>query len=389
MKARHESYDYLIIGCGLTGATLAERIANVLDASVLVIDRRDHIGGLCYDELDDHGILAGKYGAHIFHTASDRVWKYVSHFTAFNAYIHRVDAYHDGHFYAMPLGLDAINSFFGSRLNEEQLPAFLEQLSEHIPHPRNAEEVMVSTVGWELYEAFFQNYIRKMWATDPRDLDPAAVMHVPPVRLTGYTPYFLDPWQGVPLEGYTTMFERMLDHKNIRICLNTDYRQAASAVAWRYLVFTGSIDAYFDHVFGRLPYRSVDFRFETKACDRMQHRGVLMYPNDHEYMRSAEFKWIYQQQHEKTTICRYVPVWNDDEPCYPVPCPANRALYLKYKDRGDGLRNTYFCGRLGTYADLTMGESVAHALALFERRIAPDARAGLARVTMSVPYTLE
>jgi UDP-galactopyranose mutase len=382
MTAQYD-YDYLIVGCGFTGATLAERIASELDASVLVIDKRAHIGGNSYDERDDHGIVVGKYGPHFFHTASEKVWKYISRFTTFNNYVHHVDAFCDGRFYALPLSLDTVNAFFETRLTAEKLPSFLDQLSERIADPHNAEEAVVSKVGWELYEAFFQNYMKKLWGMDPRDLD-ASIARRLPIRLSSDTRYFTDPWQGIPTEGYTKIFERMLSHKNIHLSLNTDYRDLVNAVSHRFLVFTGPIDAYFDSLFGKLPYRSIDVRFETHACEYVQHRGVVNYPNDHDFTRCVEYKWLYGQRHEKTTVSRDFPCWNDEEPYYPIPAPANRALYLKYKELAERVPNTYFCGRLGSYAYYNMDECIAWALNLFENRIAVQARSSLLPKAVSV-----
>ncbi len=383
MTARYD-YDYLIVGCGFTGATLAERIASELDASVLIIDKKDHIGGISYDERDEHGILLGKYGAHIFHTLSEKVWKYISRFTAFNDYVHHVDAFYNGRFYALPLNLDTINAFFGTRLTAEKLPSFLDQLRERIADPRNAEEAVVGKVGWELYEAFFQNYTKKQWGMDPRELD-ASVTRRLPIRMNSDKRYFTDPWQGIPTEGYTKVFERMLDHKNIRLSLNTDFTDAVNAISHRFLVFTGPIDAYFNYLFGRLPYRSINFRFETHACEHVQHMGVVNFPNDYEYTRCVEYKWLYGQHHEKTTVSRDFPCWNDEEPYYPVPAPANRTLYLKYRELADQMPNTYFCGRLGSYTYYNMDECIAQALALFENRIAAQARDHSLPKAVSVP----
>ncbi|MDP3014309.1 MAG: UDP-galactopyranose mutase [Candidatus Subteraquimicrobiales bacterium] len=366
-------YDYLIVGCGFSGATLAERIARELDAKVLIIDRRDHIGGNAYDHLDENGILIGRYGAHIFHTSSEKVWNYISRFTEFNTYVHRVDACWQGNYYALPLNLATINSFFGKQMTAGELPAFLDSIRVHLDSPKNAEEAVISRVGWDLYEAFYRTYTKKQWGIDPKDLDASVTLRLP-IRMNSDTRYFTDPWQGIPVGGFTKVFERMLNHKNIHLALNTDYKDAMQGVRYRKLVFTGPIDVFFDYAFGRLPYRSIEFRFETLPWEHVQHMGVVNYPNDYEFTRCVEYKWLYQQQHEKTTVSRDYPCWNDDEPYYPIPSPGSSELYLKYKELADRTADTYFCGRLGTYTYYNMDQCIAQALALFENRIATEAR---------------
>jgi UDP-galactopyranose mutase len=367
------SYDYLIVGCGFSGATLAERIAQELDAKVLIIDRRDHIGGNSYDYLDENGILIGKYGAHIFHTPSVKVWNYISRFTEFNTYVHHVDAYWQGNYYPLPLNLVTINSFFGKQMTALELPAFLDSIRVYIDKPKNAEEAVISQVGWELYEAFYRTYTRKQWGVDPKDLDASVTSRLP-IRMNSDTQYFADAWQGIPVEGFTKVFERMLKHKNIHLSLNTDYMDVMLRVPYRRLVFTGPIDSFFDYAIGRLPYRSIEFRFETHPRKHVQHLGVVNYPNDYEFTRCVEYKWLYQQRHDKTTVSRDYPCWNDDEPYYPVVSTRNNELYQKYKKLADRTPGTYFCGRLGTYRYYNMDQCIAQALDLFENRIAREAR---------------
>jgi UDP-galactopyranose mutase len=366
-------YDYLIVGCGFSGVTLAERIANELDAKVLIIDRRDHIGGNAYDHLDENGILIGRYGAHIFHTNSEKVWRYVTRFTEFNTYVHHVDACWQGNYYALPLNLATINSFFGKQMTAGELPAFIDSIRVHIDSPKNAEEAVISKVGWDLYGAFYRNYTKKQWGIDPKDLDASITLRLP-IRMNSDKRYFTDPWQGLPVGGFTKVFERMLNHKNIHLALNTDYKDAMQSVRYRKLVFTGPIDVFFNYAFGRLPYRSIDFRLETINQEYFQHMGVVNYPNDHEFTRCVEYKWLYQQKNTNTTVSRDYPCWNDEEPYYPVPSPMNREMYKRYKALADKTPNTYFCGRLGTYEYYNMDQCIAQALTLFEDHIVADAK---------------
>lgn len=362
-------FDYLIVGCGLTGATLAERIAAGLGRKVLIIDRRPHVGGNAHDFHDDAGLLVSAYGAHIFHTNDERVWAYVSRFADFNDYVHTVDALVGGAFYSLPLNLDTINAFFRVQLTPEQVPGFLAARRVPFDPPANAEEAVLSQVGPELYEAFYRNYTWKQWGTDPRLLD-ASVTGRLPVRTTADRRYFADRWQGLPRGGYTALVQRMLRHPNIEVRLGLDYRQALADVRFGRLVFTGPIDHYFDFIHGRLPYRSIDFRFETLDREHYQHTAVVNYPNDHDYTRCVEYKYLNQQLHARTTISRDYPCWNDDEPYYPVPAGANGQIYARYRAEAARLSSVHFCGRLGSYQYLNMDQCIAQALDLFERELA-------------------
>lgn len=362
-------YDWLIVGCGFTGATLAERIATQLDERVLIIDKRNHIAGNAYDFYDDSGILVSKYGAHIFHTNSEKVWNYITRFADFNSYLHFVEAYVGGKYYALPLNLDTINSFYNINLSTEDLPLFLERKRVPIEHPKNAEEAVLSEVGWELYEAFYKNYTRKQWGIDPKKLDPSVTMRLP-IRTNRDKRYFSDTWQGIPIGGYTRMFAKMLHHRNIDVILGVDYRQTAELVKFKRMIFTGGIDAFFDREFGKLPYRSLGFKFETHNSEHFQHVGVVNYPNDFDYTRIVEYKYLNKQEDRKTIVSREYPCWNDEEPYYPVPSTANRLLFEKYNDAAAKLKTVFFCGRLGTYRYYNMNQCIAQALHLFGIQIA-------------------
>jgi len=359
-------YHFLIVGCGFTGATLAERLA-AHGARVLVIDRRDHIGGNAYDRLDEHGIRVSPYGPHLFHTRSEKIWRYVNRFATFNDYELRVQALHGGRYYDLPLNLSTFRAFFGNDLREQDVPALLAELREPIEQPRNAEEAIVSQVGRELYRAFYEGYTRKQWGMEPRELDASVTLRLP-IRHHEDNRYFSDRWQGLPIEGYTRLFERMLAHENITVVLNADDRAVRASERFDKLIYTGPIDAYFDHALGRLPYRSIDFRLESIASRELVQRvGLLNYPDQRAYTRSAEYRHFYGQSSDWTTLGRDYPCWNDAEPYYPVPNPANRALYARYKALAAAETDTLFCGRLGTYKYYNMDQCIAQALTLAER----------------------
>jgi UDP-galactopyranose mutase len=362
-------YDFLIVGCGFSGATLAERLANVLNKRVLVVDKRNHIAGNAYDCQDENGILVSKYGAHIFHTNSERIWNYISQFASFNGYVHRVDASIRGKLYALPLNLATFNKFFNLNLSAEEISTFLNSIRVPIANPANAEEAVVSKVGWELYEAFYKRYTLKQWGIDPRELD-ASVTDRLPIRLNDDTRYFTDRWQGMPNGGYTKLFSRMLASKNIHVLLNADYRDVVGNVRFDKMIFSGPIDMYFDYEYGRLPYRSIEFKCKTLDTERYQHMAVVNYPNEHDYTRCVEYKHFYNQAFPKTTVSWDFPCWNDDEPYYPVPSQMSRQLHTRYKMAAAKLKSVYFCGRLGTYQYYNMDQCIGQALHLFETQVA-------------------
>lgn len=356
----------LIVGAGFTGATVAERLA-AHGEPVLVIDKRPHLGGNAHDHLDEHGVRIGPYGPHLFHTRSAAVWEYVNRFAAFNGHELRVQALHGGRFYPLPLNLHAFSAFWSTAFTEETLRAHLARVREPIARPRNAEEAIVGQVGREIYEAFYAGYTRKQWGVEPSELDASVTLRLP-IRLDGDTRYFRDPWQGVPTSGFTALFERMLDHPLIEVALGVSFEEARSSELWARIVYTGPIDAYFGYTLGRLPYRSIDFRFESlKSRALVQPVGILTHPNQHPYTRVSEFRHFYRQDGEWTTLARDHPCWNDEAPYYPVPAPKNRALYARYRELAARERQTVFAGRLGTYRYYNMDQCVGQALALARR----------------------
>ncbi len=358
-------FDYLIVGAGFAGSVLAERLAAGANKQVLLIDVRNHIGGNAYDHYNDDGILVHKYGPHIFHTNSRDVFDYLSRFTEWRPYQHRVKASVDGQMVPIPINLDTINQLYGLDLTAFQVEEFLESLAEPREQIRTSEDVVISKVGRELYEKFFRGYTRKQWGLDPSELDAAVTARVP-TRTNRDDRYFTDTYQAMPLHGYTRMFEKMLDHPNIKIMLNTDYREIKDFVPFREMIYTGPVDAFFDYRYGKLPYRSLEFKHETHNTDVYQEAPVVNYPNDYAYTRITEFKYLTGQEHTKTSIVYEFPQAEGD-PYYPVPRPENAQLYDKYKALADATPGVHFVGRLATYRYYNMDQVVAQALTLYRK----------------------
>jgi UDP-galactopyranose mutase len=367
-------FDFLVVGAGFAGCVAAERLATCLDARVLLVDRRNHVAGNAYDHYDESGILVHKYGPHIFHTASRDVFDYLSQFTEWRSYQHRVVASVEGQLVPIPINLDTINQLTNSHFTTEELSAYFESLAEPRSEIKTSEDVIVAKVGRGLYEKFFRGYTRKQWGLDPSQLDASVTARVP-VRINRDARYFTDAYQAMPLHGYTRMFERMLDHRNIKILLNTDYREVREVIPHRTLVYTGPIDEFFDHRFGVLPYRSVEFKFETINAPVHQSAPVVNYPNDYAYTRVTEFKYLTGQEHPKTTIVYEFPKDGGD-PYYPVPRPENNHLYRKYERLADATNGVHFVGRLATYKYYNMDQVVAQSLTLCAK-IAGRSRAEL------------
>jgi len=356
-------FDFLIVGAGFAGSVLAERLARGADKKVLLVDIRNHIAGNAYDYYNDAGVLIHKYGPHIFHTNSREVFEYLGQFTQWRPYQHRVRASVDGQLLPIPINLDTINSLYGLNLTAFQVDEFLASIAEPREQIRTSEDVVVSKVGRELYEKFFRGYTRKQWDLDPSELDASVTARVP-TRTNRDDRYFADTYQAMPLHGYTRMFEQMLDHPNIKIMLNTDYQEIADIIPHRALIYTGPVDAYFDYRYGKLPYRSLEFRFETHDIATYQPFPVINYPNEYAYTRVTEFKYLTGQEHRRTTIVYEYPQAEGD-PYYPVPRPENTAIYDKYKALADATPNVHFVGRLATYKYYNMDQVVAQALTLF------------------------
>lgn len=358
-------FDYLIVGAGFAGSVLAERLANEAGKKVLIIDRRNHIGGNAYDFYDDAGILIHKYGPHIFHTNSPEVFSYLSRFTQWRPYEHRVLTTVEGKLLPIPINLDTVNKLYDKNFTSKELEEFLNSIKEDVKQIRTSEDVVVSQVGRDLYEKFFRGYTRKQWGMDPSELDKAVTSRIP-TRTSQDDRYFTDTYQAMPLHGYTRMFEKMLTHPNIHIMLNTDYREIKGIIPYKKLIFTGPVDEYFDYCYGKLPYRSLNFVHKTFDVRQFQPVAVVNYPNDHEYTRITEYKYLTGQTNEKTSVTYEFPCW-DGDPYYPVPKPENAELYQKYKNLADETPDVHFVGRLATYRYYNMDQVVAQALATYSK----------------------
>jgi len=358
-------FDYLIVGAGFAGSVLAERLARGSNKKVLLCDRRPHIGGNAYDHYNEDGIMVHKYGPHIFHTNSREVFEYLSRFTEWRPYQHRVRASVDGQIVPIPINLDTINTLYGLNLTSFELADFFKKVAEQREQIRTSEDVVVNSVGRELYEKFFKNYTRKQWGLDPSELDASVTARVP-TRTNRDDRYFTDTYQAMPLHGFTRMFENMLDHPNIKILLNCDYREIEKDIPHREMIYTGPVDAFFGYCYGKLPYRSLEFKHETHNVHTFQSAPVVNYPNEHLYTRVTEFKYLTGQEHPKTSVVYEFPK-SEGDAYYPVPRKENAEIYAKYKALADRTAEVHFVGRLATYKYYNMDQIVAQALTVYAK----------------------
>jgi UDP-galactopyranose mutase len=358
-------YDWLIVGAGFAGSVLAERLANERNERVLLIDRRNHIGGNAYDRYDDDGLLIHQYGPHIFHTNSKQIFDFLSRFTEWRFYEHRVLAEVDGMQVPIPINLDTVNKLYGLNLTSEQLQDWFAERSETIGEIKTSEDVVVSVVGRELYEKFFRGYTRKQWGLDPSELDKSVTSRVP-TRTNRDDRYFTDEFQFMPKHGYTRMFEKMVRHPNIHVMTQTDYEDVKNVVPHRRVIYTGPIDEYFNFQFGKLPYRSL--RFEHVTLDKTWHQpvGVVNFPQTNDYTRVTEYKHLTGQEHAKTALTYEYPSAEGD-PYYPIPKAENQELFKKYERLALATPDVWFVGRLATYRYYNMDQIVGQALATFRR----------------------
>ena len=361
------TYDALVVGAGYAGSVVAERLASQLGYRVLVIDKRPHIAGNAYDELNDDGLLIHRYGPHIFHTNSADVFDYLSRFTEWRPYEHRVLAHVRDQLVPIPINRTTVNALFGKQFaTDEEVADFYAQRAEPNGVPSTSEEVVVGAVGRELYELFFRGYTRKQWGLDPSQLDASVTARIP-TRTNVDDRYFTDKFQAMPRDGYTRMFEKILGHPQIDVRLGVDFNDVRDQVDYGMLVYSGPVDAFFDYRFGRLPYRSLEFQFETIHADQFQSTGTVNYPDESvPFTRITEFKHLTGQSHEATTIVREFPRAEGD-PYYPIPRPENNELYARYRELADAASNVHFVGRLATYRYYNMDQVVGQALATFRR----------------------
>jgi len=359
-----DRFNYLIVGTGFSGSVIAERLASQLGKKVLMVEKRAHTGGNAYDFYDEDGILVHKYGPHIFHTNYEDVWQYLSQFTKWNGYQHRVLAHVDGKKVPIPINLTTVNTLLGKNFTENELKDYFESVRVKISDISNSRDVIVSQVGEFFYEKFFKNYTFKQWGVYPEKLSPEVTRRIP-VRYNTDDRYFSDSFQGLPVGGYAPLFDRMLSHQNIRILLNTDYKSIINDVQFDRLIYTGPIDYFFDYTFGKLPYRSLRFESETLSKEFTQAVAVVNYPNENEFTRITEFKHMTLQKHPKTTIFREYPTANG-EPYYPMPIKDALALAEKYQAKTVSLQSVSFIGRLAEYRYYNMDQAVKRALDVFE-----------------------
>jgi UDP-galactopyranose mutase len=370
-------YSYVVVGSGLLGAVVAERIASHLKEPVLVIEKRDHIGGNCYSTTDrETGIDYHRYGTHIFHTSNEKVWNYIRKFTNFNSYRHKVLSHHKGQTYPFPVNLTTINQFFGLDLKPFEVDDFLATIRRPQPAADNFEAQAIAQLGPELYEAFFRHYTIKQWQLDPLDL-PAAIYRRIPIRSNYDDNYFHDDWQGIPEKGYTSLFGNLLADKRISVLLNTDFfsiRQQLKPGAC--LIYSGAIDQFFDYKYGKLSWRTL--RFEQETLDTMDYQGnsVINYPDpEFPYTRIHEPRHLHPEKdysRDKTIIFReYSLADHGSNPYYPISSAANQRLVDLYQQDAARLRNVFISGRLGDYKYYDMHQTIARALEIFETGILP------------------
>lgn len=352
--------DVLIVGAGISGSVVAEQLAN-RGLDVLVIDKRDHIGGNAHDRPDAHGILIHPYGPHIFHTNSQRILQYLSRFTEWRPYEHRVLAKVGERLVPIPINIDTVNQLYGLELDETTIQAFFDEVREPRDPIRTSEDVVINAVGRDLYEKFFRGYTRKQWGLDPSELAASVAARIP-TRTNHDDRYFTDTYQVMPLEGYTAMFSRMLDNPRIQVELDVDFFEFRERVQATHVVYTGPVDAYYAHCYGALPYRSLRFEHEHLA-DTAQYQdvGTVNFPNDYDYTRISEFKYLTGQTHTGTSIVREYPEAEGD-PYYPVPRPENEALFKRYEALALQEKDVTFVGRLAQYRYYNMDQCVGAAL---------------------------
>lgn len=370
-------FDYLIVGCGLSGATIAERIASRLGKKVLVVDKRNHIAGNCYDYYDEYGILVHKYGPHIFHTNSKIVWDYLSNFTDWKIYYHRVKAIIDGKPITIPFGIGSMYEIFPRKLSEKLEKKLLERYKHGLKIPilklRETDDADLKFLADFIYENVFYGYTVKQWALTPEELDFSVTSRIP-VLVGRDDRYFQDKYQGIPALGYTEMVRKMLDRKNIKLMLQTSFEEIAGEVVYDRLIYTGPIDSFFDYKFGKLPYRSLRFDFRSLDRERFQEVAQVNYPNNFDYTRITEFKHFLEQKSDSTTIAyefseEFAEGKND--PYYPIPRKENSSLFAKYRAEADKIKDdVIFVGRLADYKYYNMDQTVGVALQVFEKEFA-------------------
>ncbi len=361
MKINRE-YDYLIVGAGFAGSVLAERLASQQNKKVLIVEKRNHIAGNAYDEYDEHGILVHRYGPHIFHTNNKLVFDYLSQFTEWRFYEHKVLASLNGELYPIPINRITLNKLYGMNLQtDEEVKEYFQSVREEKNVILNSEDIIVSRVGRDLFEKFMRYYTKKQWNLEPKELSPSVCGRIP-VRTNADCRYFTDKYQFMPKEGYTKMFEKMLNHKNIKIFMNTDYKKIMNDVRYDKMIYTGPMDYFFDYIHGKLPYRSIRFEYENIEHEYFQSTAQINYVDDSfEFTRVVEHKRLSENKTTTTTISREYPQING-EPFYPIPTYENKMKYNLYKKESAKIKSILFCGRLAEYQYYNMDQVVSRML---------------------------
>jgi UDP-galactopyranose mutase len=363
-------FDYVIVGSGITGCTIAETLANKSNNKILVIEKRNHIGGNIYDYYNDEGILVHKYGPHIFHTNNKRIWDYLSKFTEWNLYNHKVLGYIDGTLAPIPFNINTLYRVFpiklANNLEEILIRRFGYGNKITILQLRKENDGKLQFLANFIYEKIFLNYTAKQWSMKPEDLD-VEVMNRVPIVISRDDRYFHDKYQGIPKSGYTNMLKKMLKNKNIYLLMNTDYKEVINGIKYKKLIYTAPADYFFDYKYGKLEYISLDFKFETYYYEKYQPVATINYPNEYEFTRITEFKHMTNQEHKFTTIVKEYPkkcVNEYDIPCYPVLNSINLDIYRRYKLEIDNMYNTIFIGRLAEYRYINIDQAIERALKL-------------------------
>ncbi len=365
-------FDWLIVGAGFTGITLAERFATQLNQRVLIVEKRDHIGGNAYDEYNEYDILIHRYGPHIFHTNSEKVWRYLSQFTQWQPYYHHVLGVIDGQEVPIPFNLNSLYALFPINYAGKLEQSLINQFGFNVKVPilklRQSANDELKFLADYIYEKIFLGYTTKMWNLKPEDLDPAVTGRVP-VYISRDNRYFQDYYQSMPKHGYSAMFRKMVSHPNIKVLLNTDYREVEKDINFNKMVYTGPIDAFFDFTHGKLPYRSLRFEFFSEKAEYVQKVATVNYPNEHDFTRITEQKHLTGQISASTTLVKEFPQSYEatkNEPYYPIPRAENRELYNQYQQEVQKLKGVHFAGRLADYKYYNMDQAVGRALSLFE-----------------------
>ncbi len=369
-------FDYLIVGAGFSGSVLAERIASQLNKKVLVVDRREHIGGNCYDYYNDNQILVHKYGPHIFHTQMQKVWDYLSQFTEWRLYMHTVLAVVEGKKVPIPFNFNTIDLLFPKKYAEKLEKLLLSEYGYGLKVPilklKETKNTELKFLADYIYKNVFLGYNQKQWNLTPEELDSSVSSRVP-VYLSRDDRYFQDKFQSIPKQGYTKIFEKLLSNKNIKVLLKTDYKEVMNSIKFNKLIYTGTIDSFFDYTYGELPYRTLEFDFKTIDKAYFQEVSQINYPNTNDYTRITEFKHITGQESNKTTIAYEYPidhVVGKNEPYYPIPREENQIIYDKYKAESEKHNSIIFLGRLADYKYYNMDQTIGVALQTFEKKIA-------------------